>query len=55
MAHGSMQQWLIVEGSLLRTDLSLEMKALEVYLTRRFVAGTAYFATGMTVLDVFTD
>ena len=38
-----------------RADLVSELKALEARLTWRFIAGIAFFASVMTVLDVFVD
>ena len=43
------------EMGLLRAELSSEMKGLEARLTWRFIVGIAFFASVMTVLDVFVD
>lgn len=43
------------EMQVLRVDMVSELKSLEARLTWRFIAGIAFFASLMTLLDLFVD
>ena len=43
------------EMQVLRADMVSELKSLEARLTWRFIAGIAFFASLMTLLDLFVD